>query len=150
MKIKATIAINGSREDIWKVITDIDHSATNIRAIEKIEVLERPESGFVGLKWEETRTMFGQKATEIMWITEAKENEYYQTRAENNGAIYKSEFLLEDAGEETLLTMMFDGEAQSFGAKLMSFLTGFMFKGATEKAIKEDLEDIKAIVEKKN
>ena len=147
MKAKAEVTINGKKEDVWKVITDIDNSVTTISAIEKIDVLERPETGLIGLKWEETRTMFGQQATEIMWITDVKENQYYQTRAENNGAIYESEFFLEEAEGKTLLTMHFAGEAQSFGAKLMSFLTGFIFKGATQKAIQQDLKEIKALVE---
>lgn len=149
MKVKAEVAIRGTREDVWQAITDIDGATKRISAIERVEVLERPDAGLVGLKWEETRTMFGQQATEVMWITEAKENEFYKTRAENNGAIYISEFTLEEAGDQVLLTMGFDGEAQSFGAKVMSFLTGFMFKGATQKAIQQDLVDIKKAVESK-
>ena len=147
MKIETEVLINGTKEDVWRVITDIDGSVETIRAIETIDVLARPSAGVVGLKWEETRTMFGQQATEVMWITDAKENEYYQTRAESHGAIYVSRFDLEEDGDKTLLTMGFEGEAQGLGAKVMSFLTGFMFKGATEKALKEDLIDIKAAVE---
>ena len=147
MKVKADITINSAKEAVWRVITNIENSVNTISAIENIEVLEKPENGLVGLKWQETRTMFGQQATEIMWITEAQENAYYRTRAENNGAVYISELRVEGSGDKTLLSMEFEGEAQSFGAKLMSFLTGFLFKGATEKAIKQDLEDIKVAVE---
>lgn len=147
MKLKAEIIINGTKEQIWKVITDIEGSVETINAIEKIEILEQPESGVLGLKWEETRTMFGKSATEIMWITEAIDNEYYQTRAENNGAIYISRLQIEDMGGQTKLTMEFEGEAQSAAAKIMSFLTGFLFKGATEKALQADLKDIKSSVE---
>ena len=147
MKVKADITINSAKEAVWRVITNIENSVNTISAIENIEVLEKPENGLVGLKWQETRTMFGQQATEIMWITEAQENAYYRTRAENNGAVYISELRVEGSGDKTLLSMEFEGEAQSFGAKLISFLTGFLFKGATEKAIKQDLEDIKVAVE---
>ena len=148
MKVKADITINSAKEAVWRVITNIENSVNTISAIENIEVLEKPENGLVGLKWQETRTMFGQQATEIMWITEAQENAYYRTRAENNGAVYISELRVEGSGDKTLLSMEFEGEAQSFGAKLMSFLTGFLFKGAREKAIKQDLEDIKVAVER--
>jgi carbon monoxide dehydrogenase subunit G len=150
MKLKAEISIKGTKAQIWQVITDIDGSVETISAIEKIDILEKPDSGILGLKWEETRTMFGQKATEVMWITDAKENEYYQTRAENHGAIYKSRFQIEESGDQSKLTMEFEGEAQSATAKIMSFLTGFMFKSATQKALQEDLKDIKAHVEKSN
>ena len=147
MKIKAKVSIKGRKEDVWHAITDIEGSVERISAIESIDILEKPASGILGLKWKETRTMFGKEATEIMWITDAKENEYYQTRAESHGALYISRLEIEEAGEETKLTMGFEGEAQSLGAKIMSFLTGFMFKGATEKALKQDLIDIKAFVE---
>ncbi|MBT3315988.1 MAG: SRPBCC family protein [Anaerolineae bacterium] len=148
MKIKSKVSIKGRKEDVWHAITDIEGSVEMISAIESIEILEKPESGILGLKWKETRTMFGKEATEIMWITDVKENEYYQTRAENHGAVYISRLEINEVGQETKLTMGFEGEAQSFGAKIMSFLTGFMFKGATEKALKQDLIDIKAFVEK--
>ena len=148
MKIKSKVSIKGRKEDVWHAITDIEGSVEMISAIESIEILEKPESGILGLKWKETRPMFGKEATEIMWITDVKENEYYQTRAENHGAVYISRLEINEVGQETKLTMGFEGEAQSFGAKIMSFLTGFMFKGATEKALKQDLIDIKAFVEK--
>lgn len=147
MKLKSEIMIDGTKEQIWRVITDIEGSVETISAIEKIEILEAPPSGFLGLKWEETRTMFGRTATEIMWITEVKENEYYETRAENMGAVYKSRFQIDEHGNQSKLTMEFEGEPQSMAAKIMSFLTGFMFKGATEKAMHEDLQDVKASVE---
>ena len=150
MKLKAEIIINGTKEQIWQVITDIEGSIDRISAIEKIDILDKPESGMLGLKWEETRTMFGKSATEIMWITEVVENEYYQTRAESNGAIYKSRLKIEETGDKSKLTMEFEGAAQSAFAKIMSLLTGFMFKSATEKALQEDLKDIKAFVEKTN
>ncbi|MCP4140205.1 MAG: SRPBCC family protein [Chloroflexi bacterium] len=148
MKVKATVSIKGKKEDVWNAITDIEGSVERVGAIESIEILEKPETGILGLKWKETRTMFGQEATEVMWITDAKENEYYQTRAENHGAVYVSRLEVEEVGNETTLTMGFEGEPQGLGAKIMSFLTGFMFKGATEKALKQDLIDIKAFVEK--
>ena len=150
MKLKAEIIINGTKEQIWHVITDIERSVETISAIEKIEILEKPESGVLGLKWEETRIMFGKSATEIMWITDVVENEYYQTRAESHGAIYKSRLQIEESGDKSKLTMEFEGEPQSTSAKIMSFLTGFMFKSATEKALQVDLKDIKAYVEKSN
>ena len=93
MKIKAKVSIKGKKEDVWDVITDIEGSVERISAIESVEILEKPATGILGLKWKETRTMFGKEATEIMWVTDAKENEYYQTRAESHGALYISRYL---------------------------------------------------------
>ena len=149
MNISVDIAINGTKEDIWNVITDIDNAVHNISAIEEIEVLERPAEGLVGLKWRETRTLFGKSATEVMWITDVKENEYYKTRAENHGAVYISTLLVSGVGSQSKLTMNFSGETQGFVAKLMAVTFGMLFKSATVKALKKDLEDIKAVVEAK-
>jgi hypothetical protein len=44
--------------------------------------------------------------------------------------------------------MTFSGEAQTFGARLMSATMGRLFKNATKKALMQDLNDIKAAVEK--
>jgi hypothetical protein len=150
MKIEEKVCISGTKEKIWNVITDIDNSVNTIEAIEEIEVLERPDSGILGLKWQETRTMFGQSATEIMWITDAKENEYYQTRAESHGAVYISRLQIEEQGDENCLTMGFEGQPQSTWAKIMTAVTGFMIKNATQKALHKDLLDIKAAVENSN
>lgn len=146
MKVRVQISINGSKEQVWKVITDIENSMNNIKGIEKVEILEKPENEFIGLKWRETRTMFGQTATEVMWITDAVENEYYTTRAESHGAIYKTDLVLSNNGDSTELVMSFGAELITFKAKLMS-LMGFLFIGATKKALREDLQDIKAAVE---
>ncbi len=147
MKLQVETNINGSREKVWSVITNIEGSAERISGIEEVEVLERPEYGLVGFKWKETRTMFGKTATEVMWITEAEENSHYNVRAESHGMIYKSVIAIKQNGDQTILSMEFGGEAQNFGTKLMSVLMGPFFKGATRKALQKDLDDIKTWVE---
>lgn len=147
MKVEVFVEINGRADDVWTVLTDIDHAADHISGIEKIEILERPSQGIVGLKWRETRTMFGKEATEVMWITDADENRSYRTRAESHGAVYVSGFDLETKGQMTRLTMFFRGEAKTFMAKLMNVIFSGMMKKSTQKAMEEDLYDIKRIVE---
>jgi len=149
MKVEVQVEINGTKEDVWKVITDIENSTDTIRGIEKIEVLEKPTDSFVGLKWRETRTMFGRTATEVMWITDAIENQSYKTRAESHGAVYVTTLKITDAGKNVRLSMNFEGTPQTFGAKIMSALTSGMAKKATEEALMHDLMDIKAKVENK-
>lgn len=147
MNFKVEKLINASPEAVWKVITDIDNAPNNISGIETVEILERQDSAFVGLKWRETRIMFGKEATEVMWITDARENTSYSTRAESHGSTYITHFELQPEGAQTRLVMTFDGQAQTFGAKLMSAIMGIFFKGATIKALEKDLSDIKAAVE---
>jgi carbon monoxide dehydrogenase subunit G len=149
MNVEVQVEINGTKENVWKVITDIENSTSTIRGIEKIEVLEKPADGVVGLKWRETRTMFGRTATEVMWITDAVENQSYKTRAESHGAVYVTTLKIMDAGENVRLSMNFEGTPQTFGAKIMSALTSGMAKKATQEALMQDLMDIKARIENK-
>ena len=147
MKLEVNELIAGSKAQVWNVITDIEKSPSFITGLEQVEILEQPKNGLVGLKWKETRTMFGQTATEIMWVTDAEEHVSYQTRAESHCAVYKSGFMLNEENGKTRLTMSFEGTPNSFFAKLMSVITNPIFKNATAKAFKQDLNDIKRRVE---
>jgi carbon monoxide dehydrogenase subunit G len=150
MKINVEVPIQGCNEDIWKVITDIENSPANITGIQKVEIHDNLGESLVGLKWTETRTLFGKTATETMWITEAEKNKYYKTRAESHGAVYTTLMNIFEKDGETYLGMEFNSEAQSFAAKLMAGVFGSMFKNATKKALHQDLLDIKNVVEGKN
>jgi carbon monoxide dehydrogenase subunit G len=150
MKIKVEVPIHGSSEDIWKVITDIENSPVNISGIEKVEIHNNPGESLVGLKWTETRTLFGKTATETMWITEVEKNKYYKTRAESHGALYTAFVHIFEKNDETYLGMEFSSKAQSFGAKLMAGIFGLIFKNATKKALHQDLIDIKKVIERKS
>jgi hypothetical protein len=155
--MKTTVELSvtdATREEIWSILSDIEHAADNIRAIKKIEILERPSNSkesLVGLKWMETRTMFGQEATETIWITECVEKEYYKTRAVNHGAIYTSHMFIRDGDEKNegsnrqllYVGMTFEGQPQTCCAKVMTFLMGWMMKRAMVKSLMQDLEDIK-------
>ena len=148
MLLQVDIEIEKPKQDVWRLITDIENCAGFISGIEKVEILEKPATGITGLKWKETRTVFGKTAQETMWITGAVENQFYETRAESHGSIYKSRMALESAGESTRLSMTFEGIPQSSGAKIMWLLTGFLFKGATKKLLQQDLVDIKKFLER--
>tara|TARA_Y100000588_G_C13945702_1_gene792039 strand:+ start:321 stop:770 length:450 start_codon:yes stop_codon:yes gene_type:complete len=149
MKCSVSLPIDGTKEDIWSVITDIEHSDQNISGIDKIEVLEKPDE-LTGFKWRETRTMFGKEATEVMWITEAEENHYYKTRAESHGMVYISTMSIEEEGDHQVLTMGFEGEPQTFSGKFMNFIFGKMMRSSMEKTIMKDLEDIREVVTHKH
>ncbi|WP_339893420.1 SRPBCC family protein [uncultured Algibacter sp.] len=149
MKLTIDIEIKALKEKVWKVITDIENSVNTISGIEKIEILNKPKDTVVGLKWEETRTIFGKSATETMWITEATENDYYKTRAESNGAIYQTILKLSEKENTTFLTMEFNSEAITIKGKIMAFIFGRMLNKTMKKLIKKDLIDIKTTVENK-
>jgi hypothetical protein len=147
MLVEAQVTINGSKAAIWAEITDIEHAAETISGIEHIEVLEKPASGLVGLKWRETRMLFGKPATADKWITAAAENEFYKTRAEDNGFVFLSTFRISESGGGMTLTSSHDSKPQSIVARLQSIPMGLLFRGVVKKAILQDLNDIKATVE---
>lgn len=149
MFVEAQITINGSKAAIWAAITDIEHASETISGIENIEVLEKPATGLVGLRWRETRMLFGKPATAEKWVTDAVENEFYKTRAEDNGFVFITTIRMSESGGGITLTSSHDSQPQGFAAKLMSLPMGLLFKGVAKKAILQDLNDIKSAVEQK-
>ena len=149
MIVEVRVTINGSRAAIWAAITDIEHAANAISGIDNIEVLERPATGLVGLKWRETRMLFGKPATADKWITDAAENEFYKTRAEDGGFVFLSTLRISESSSGMTLTSAHDSRPQTFVARLMSIPMGLLFKGVAKKALLQDLNDYKAVVEQR-
>ncbi|MFZ1688236.1 MAG: SRPBCC family protein [Flavobacteriales bacterium] len=147
MIVEAQITINGSKAAIWAATTDIANFAQLLSGVEKIEVVRKPETGLVGLRWRETRILFGKPATVEKWITEAKENDYYTTRAEDSGFVFITTNRISGSDGGVTLTGIHETQAQGFAAKLKS-LPMFLFKGVIMKAILQDLNDIKAEVDR--
>ena len=143
-----SIEIVAAPEAVWAVISDIQNAANVISGIKAIEILEAvPGPTITGLKWKETREWMGRDAVEVMWITDARSPSFYETRAESHGSIYTSRLALEPTQTGTCLTMNFNCQPETFGAKLMWLLTGWMAKKSLCKVIGQDLADIKAAVE---
>lgn len=148
MLVDVQVTIRGSKAATWAVMTDIANASDIMSGIEKIEVLEQPASGLVGLKWRETRMLFGKSATAEKWITEAAEHAFYKTRAESDGFIFLSTMRIAESGGIVTLTSVHDSQPQTLGARLMSIPMGLLFKGVAKKALLQDLNDIKAAVER--
>lgn len=146
MNITVSEEINAPRERVWEIVTDIDGWVDTISGIIAVDIINRPASGIVELKWRETRELFGKEAVETMWITAAEENSWYETRAENHGAIYSTRISLKDAQEKTVLTMTFTSQPTTFVSKLMSFM-GYLFRGTMRKMLQKDLGDIRRAAE---
>ena len=148
MIVEAQITINGSKAAIWAAITNIEDASETISGIEDIEVLDKPENGLVGLKWRETRMLFGKPATAEKWITDAAENEFYRTRAESDGFVFLSTMSISESSGGITLTSSHGFKPQGIVAKLLSTPMLFLFKGVAKKALLQDLNDIKTTVEK--
>lgn len=149
MIVEAAVPINGTKAAVWTVITNIENAAIVISGIDKIEILEEPASGLVGLKWRETRMLFGKPASVDKWITEATENEFYKTRAEDGGFVFITILRISEQGGGITLTSSHETKPRGFAARIKS-MPMVLFKGVIKKAILQDLNDMKAAVEKQS
>lgn len=148
MLVEAQVPIKGSRAAIWSVITDIENAAETIGGIEEIEMLEKPENGFVGLKWRERRILFGKPATVDLRIADASENEFYETRAESDGFEFVTTMRLSESNGGVTLTSTHESRPQTIVARLMVIPMALLFRGSMRKVILQDLNDIKSAVER--
>ncbi|WP_028104295.1 SRPBCC family protein [Pseudoduganella violaceinigra] len=148
MLVEAQLTINGTKAETWAAVADIEHAAQIVSGIEKIEIIEKPPTGLVGLRWRETRILFGEPATVEKWVTEAAENEFYRTRAEDKGFVFLTTIRLEEGSGGTRVSSSHDSLPQTLAARLQAIPMALFFKGAIRKAIMQDLADIKAAVER--
>ena len=148
MLVEAQVAIRGSREAVWTAMTEIENAAQIIRGIEGIEIVDTPAGGLIGLRWRETRMLFGKPATAEKWITDAAESEFYSTRSESDGFVFLSTTRIAESGGVVTLTSLHDSQPQGLAARLMSIPMGLLFKGVARKALLQDLDDIKSAVER--
>lgn len=146
MTIKDSIFINAPVEKVFATFRDLDKATESMSSITKIEVLEGPAILEMGTKWRETRKMFGQEATEEMYVTGFEMNHMYKVEAESSGAHYITVFSFTPQDSGTLVEMSFEGMAKSFMAKLFTPL-GYLFANASKKALHQDLEDLKKVAE---
>jgi uncharacterized protein YndB with AHSA1/START domain len=146
MIVEVQVTINASRTAVWSAITDIENAAQTISGIEKIEVVEKPANGLVGLRWRETRMYFGKPATVEIWITDAAENEFYKTRAESDGYLFLSTMRMSESSGGITLTNSHDYKPQTTAARFKS-IPMFLFKSMMKKIFLQDLNDIKSAVE---
>jgi hypothetical protein len=147
MIVDAQVTINGSKAAIWAAITNIEHASETISGIENIEVLEKPANGLVGLRWRETRMLFGKPATVEKWITDAAENEFYKTKAEDGGFVFLTTKRISESSGGITLAESHESKPQSIVA-FLSVPMLFLFKGVVKKALLQDLNDIKSAVER--
>ena len=91
--------------------------------------------------------LFGKPATVEKWITDAAENEFYKTRAEDGGFVFLTTMSISESSGGITLTSSHETKPQGIVARLKS-IPMFLFKGVIKKAILQDLNDIKAAVEK--
>ncbi|MGH3367014.1 MAG: SRPBCC family protein [Nocardioidaceae bacterium] len=136
-------------ERVWAVATDIPGSAETITGINHVEMLSEGDFG-VGTRWRETRTMLGREATEEMWVTSVDPVRSYTVEAESHGMHYVSTFRFLPVDEsQTEVVLVFSGEPQGTGARLVAAVTGPLAKRSVAKALRSDLDDLAETAERR-
>lgn len=132
--------ISAPRSRVFAVFTDFAAAADRIAGIKSLELLTDGPIG-AGTRFRETREIFGKEATEEMEITVYEPDRHYRVEAESHGCKYLTTFEFEEVDGATDVTMVFEGIAESWVAKLMTPLA-WMMSGATRKLIEADLDDL--------
>lgn len=143
MSVSSRITIQCPPEDVWKVVTNFEGMGDIISDIVRLEIIEKPGTDLLGLKWQETRLMFGKESTEEMTIVDADNGHYFITHAENHGTRYISKVVVKEVSEGTELSMSFDAEPLTAFSRVMAFLMSGMMKKSMIKCLEKDLGDIK-------
>ncbi|BDZ61631.1 hypothetical protein Lsed01_01908 [Demequina sediminis] len=146
--VRAERTIAAPPERVWEIITDLDFAAEVMSAIVKVERLEG-EGYEVGVRWRETRRMFGREESEEMWVDAAEAPRTTTVRAESRGTHYVTDFTLAPVDEGTHVVIDFSAQTPNPGpAQRLGWLVfGRAGMKATRKALEQDLADIAAAAE---
>ncbi|CAM3136830.1 SRPBCC family protein [Prescottella defluvii] len=141
--------IDASPEAVWRVLTDIDHTADTLTGVSRIERVAG--TGYdVGTRWRETRRMMGKEATEEMWVSEVDPPRRTVVEATSSGTAYRTTFELTGRDGRTDLTMTFSARPDNptLFTRLMTLLFGRLGMRVTTKVMTQDLDDIAARAER--
>jgi hypothetical protein len=154
MPIRCTVSehINASPETVFAAATDLATLPQRISGIKSLEVLTAGPIG-KGTKYRETRIMFGKEAIATMEVVDFQPGTSCTTGSTDGGCDYRKTVFVRPAaggggGGGTELTYDFSGKPLTFFTKLMSPLISIMVKKVGAKALRKDLADLKAALER--
>ncbi|HRD75791.1 MAG TPA: SRPBCC family protein, partial [Hyphomicrobiaceae bacterium] len=108
MQVAVETQIIAPPETVFDTLADIQRWPEFISAIEAIELLNA-DTFAQGLRFRETRIMFGRKASEEMTVVTLERPRLMVFTAESHGTRYRSEHRIAPEGTGTHLTLMFEG-----------------------------------------
>lgn len=146
MNLSTTVAAPVA--EVWSVFSDFRNAPGRIKGIKKIEILTDGPIG-VGTKFKETREMFKKEAVETMEVTAFEPNRMYTLECMSCGGHVKFTFRFAPSGRGTQVDVESKCRAVTLFAKLLSPLTSLMMGPMMRKCLLQDIEDLKAVVEKK-
>ncbi|UVE96788.1 SRPBCC family protein [Dietzia sp. B32] len=151
MELDLTRHVAADPATVWAVLADIPEAHRTLSGVQAVEILT-PGPYQPGLRWRETRTMFGMKATEEMMVVAVEPPHSTTIVAENGGTEYKTVFTVTpDADGGSTLRMRFrahTAHAPAVSRVVMTVMGRFAEK-STRKTMEQDLADIAAEAERR-
>ena len=152
MEIMVTRRTTAPPEVVWAVATDIEGSVDVLSGVTGIERLDDGEGFGPGLRWRETRELFGREASEELEVTAVDPGRSYTVEAHSGGTHYRSVVTVEpdDGGGGSRLAMTFGAEQQQrqgWLGRMAMKAGGKAVERATRKALAQDLDDLAAAAE---
>ncbi|EYT57604.1 carbon monoxide dehydrogenase [Dietzia sp. UCD-THP] len=136
---------------VWAVLTDIPSAHLTLSGVLAVEILtDGPYEP--GLRWRETRKMFGMKSTEEMMVLAAEPPNATTIVAESGGTEYKTVFTITpDADGGSTLRMRFGAHTAHAPAasRVAMMVMGRFAERSTRRAMEQDLADIAAEAERR-
>jgi len=131
--------------EVFAALARIESLPEVVSSIVSVDMLTEGPVG-VGTRFRETRVLFGKEASEVMEFSRFEPPREFEFVAESHGARYVTTTRVVDVSGGSRVEMSFEATPISAVAKLMRPLAGLML-GACRKAMRGDIEDIKAALE---
>lgn len=135
--------IDAPVEQVWTVLTDLENAASRLSGVDTIQIMTSGPYA-VGTRWRETRTFFGQSATEEMWVRSNDPLRSTVVEAFSSSVAYRSAWRLREIeSAKTELTLDFTAQGPDNAvANALSAVLGPLGLRATRKAMEQDIDDI--------
>ncbi|MEQ3656894.1 MAG: SRPBCC family protein [Dokdonia sp.] len=141
LELQQDIAANAGL--VWDVISNIAEAPRYMSGIVATQILSKPEEGLLGLRWKETRVLYGNQADEILEIIEVVPKKSYTVVAFNHGTRYHSRMQVIPKDSFSILKMSFTATAKTLSAKIMSNVMWPLIRKSMNTILLQDLRDIK-------
>ncbi len=133
---------------VFDVVADIENSVGRLPAIKAIEVVSPARHG-LGMRWRETRTMFGRDATATLEITEWRPPLEYVVSSEECGCAYRTVIrVIATGGDRCRLEREFSASPQTFIARVMGMTMMPLMKKMMVRLLQAELDAVKSHCEK--
>jgi uncharacterized protein YndB with AHSA1/START domain len=136
--------IYATPDQVWNVLTDVEHSAQTIRSITNVQVLDGDGRFDVGTRWREDRNLMGHHGTEELEVIEVMQPSHFAVRTTRDRDVVTMTYTLTPLGQGTRLslTLVDDMDARRPGSMLAWTLWGEVSMHSTRRMLAHDLDDV--------